>query len=169
MEWRKLFLSVSESQKLIAIIIFLIMTSLFLYQIMNFLQQDLAENVTVQPTFVNSKQIKITNNSIVFTKPLFGDYIPVINEADIKESTLDVELVGIMFSLNPEASQVIIKDTTGEERSYLVGDTLPGGAVVKRINENGVVVLYNGSLESLSLPKIELLFNKPAKPLISEE
>ncbi|STX51240.1 general secretion pathway protein C [Legionella busanensis] len=169
MELRKLFLSVSEYQKLIAIIVFLIMASLFFYQIMNFLKQDLSVNISAQPTINNAKQIKITNNSLIFTKPLFGNYIPVINEVDIKESTLDVELVGIMFSPNSGDSQVIIKDTAGEERTYIVGDTLPGGAVVKRINENGVVVLYNGSLESLGLPKIELLFNKPAKPLISEE
>ncbi|WP_131781758.1 type II secretion system protein N [Legionella gresilensis] len=169
MELRKLFLPVSEYQKLIAIIVFLIMASLFFYQVMTFLKQDLSVNVTAQPAIVNSKQIKITTNSIIFTKPLFGDYIPVINEVDIKESTLDVEIVGIMFSPNSGDSQVIIKDTAGEERTYIAGDTLPGGAVVKRINENSVVVLYNGSLESLSLPKIELLFNKPAKPLISEE
>ncbi|STX28718.1 general secretion pathway protein C [Legionella beliardensis] len=164
-----MFLSLYESQKLIAIIIFLVMASLFAYQLIDFLQQDLTKIVQPKPAVINSKQVKITTQSILFTKPLFGDYIPVINEADIKESTLDVEIVGIVFSPDIAESQVLIKDTAGEERTYFIGDTLPGGAVIKRISENGIVVLYNGSLESLSLPKAELLFDKPAKPLISEE
>ncbi|WP_419420970.1 type II secretion system protein N [Legionella sp. D16C41] len=170
MELRKLFLSVPNSQKLVAMMIFLIMAGLFLYQVMITLRQERVEDIAAQPATINNKQVKITNQSILFTKPLFGDYIPAISDADIKESTLDVEIVGIMFSSsNPKDSHVLARDAAGEERNFVVGDALPGGAVVKRINKNGIVVLYNGSLESLSLLKNDLLFDKPAKPLISEE
>lgn len=164
-----MFLSRYELQRLVAIIIVLIMASLSIYQLTNFLQQDLTKNIQSQSTVNHSLQVKITSHSILFAKPIFGDYLPITSNIDIKESTLDVEIVGIVFSSNAHESQVLIKDAAGDERTYLIGDTLPGSAVIKGINKNGIVVLYNGSLESLSLPKNELLFGKPAKPLINGE
>lgn len=81
---------------------------------------------------------------------------------------LDAEIVGIMFDDNEEYSQVIIKVGGGPEKVYSIGDSLPGGAIIKRISPDAIVVLHNGALESLSLPKNELIFEAPAKPLIEE-
>ncbi|CDZ78119.1 type II secretion system protein C [Legionella massiliensis] len=121
-----------------------------------------------QPLAV-SKQEPIRPNSPLFTTALFGDYVPVnLSEAEIKQSMLDVKIVGIMFSGEEKDSQVVLQISDGKEEYFVIGDTLPGGAVIKRISPEGVVVLHNGSLESLSLPKNELIFDPPDQPLIKE-
>lgn len=97
---------------------------------------------------------------------LFGDYVPNnLNEADVKQSRLDLSLVGIMFSEDNNASHVIIRSAGGREQTYHVGDSLPGGATIKRITEDGVLILRNGALERITLPKTGLVFEPPAKPL----
>lgn len=97
---------------------------------------------------------------------VFGDYVPKnINEAEVKQSMLDMKVVGIMFAKNAEKSHVILKTSSGQEQTFMVGDELPGGAVIKGITPDGVLVMRNGSLESLSLPKTTLIFEPPAEPL----
>ncbi|KTD82883.1 type II secretion system protein N [Legionella waltersii] len=97
---------------------------------------------------------------------LFGVYMPNdLNDDNVKESLLNVTLVGILYDENPENSQVIIRSSSGDEKTYVIGDKIPGGAVIKRIIPNGVLVERDGTLESLSLPKNELNFEPVAKPL----
>lgn len=109
-----------------------------------------------------------TDDKIIYSS-LFGDYVPVdLNEADIKQSMLNVELVGILLADNMEDSQVIIRDAGGEEHNYRIGDPISGGAVIKRIMVDAVVVEHDGSLERLNLIKDELTFEPAAKPLIEE-
>lgn len=107
-------------------------------------------------------------NSALFRQALFGDYVPDLATAEIKQSTLDFKVVGILYSRNKEASQVLLQAAGGNELLYSVGDTLPGGAVIRQIEKSRIIVLYKGSLESLRLPKNELLFEPPPKPLIEE-
>ena len=96
----------------------------------------------------------------------FGDYVPNnLNDADIKQSMLDLNVVGIMFANTEGDSQVIIRVAGGDEQTFRIGDSLPGGAVIKRITEQGVLFMRNGALESLSLPKNALTFDPPAQPL----
>ncbi|MCW8398304.1 general secretion pathway protein GspC [Legionella sp. PATHC038] len=98
---------------------------------------------------------------------LFGVYVSN-NLSSIKKSMLNVTLVGILFANKLNNSQVIIRSATGEEKTYKLGDTIPGGAVIKRIMASGILVERNGTLESLSLPKNELIFEPVAKPLEGE-
>ena len=157
----------NEPGKYAAMAIVVLSSCLFILQIMSFFRWDGKPN-TNPPLMNKHPQIMITNRSALFSKPLFGDYIPNLATADIKNSTLDIELIGIMYSVAKKKSQVLIKDAGGNEQSYGLGDTLPGGAVIRQIGKNRIIVLYNGSLESLSLPKNELIFDEPAKPLIKE-
>lgn len=100
---------------------------------------------------------------------LFGVYVaPDLNEQSVKKSMLDVTLVGILLSSDPNNSQVIIRSSSGDEKTYILGDSLPGGALIKRITAGGVLVERNGTLESLSLPKDDLTFEPVPKPLVGE-
>jgi general secretion pathway protein C len=100
---------------------------------------------------------------------LFGEYVPhSLNEAHVKKSMLQVSISGIMFSDKKQGSEVIIRLSNGEEKTYKVGDTLPGGVVIKRITADGVLVERHGILESLSLPKNDLTFEPVPKPLKEE-
>ncbi len=96
----------------------------------------------------------------------FGYYVPKnLSDADVKQSMLDLTVVGILFAESEEASHVIIRAAGGREQTFGVGDALPGGAIIKRITSNGVLIGRNGALESLSLQKNALTFEPPAKPL----
>lgn len=163
------FRDVNDRPKLVAAFIFIIALVAFIWQLASSFYEPAQLNKPIQPATIVNKPAQIEAQSLLFNSALFGTYLPNnLSDADIKQSMLDVEVVGIMYSSKENESQVILKAGGGEEQYYLVGDKLPGGAVIKRITEKTVVVLHNGALEKLSLPKNELIFIAPAKPLIKE-
>lgn len=100
---------------------------------------------------------------------LFGVYVSNdLSDGSVKKSMLNVTLAGILFANKMEDSQVIIRAANGEEKTYRIGDTIPGDAIIKRIMANGILVEHHGALESLSLPKNELTFEPVAEPLKGE-
>jgi general secretion pathway protein C len=119
------------------------------------------------PQKAQRKNAIITKASPVFAVSLFGVYVPV-NLSDIKKSQLDLKVVGILYSPILEDSAVMIAATGTLEHSYKVGDTLPGGATIKKISASNVIILHNGALESLSLPKNPLHLEAPPKSLWKE-
>lgn len=107
--------------------------------------------------------------SSILNSSLFGVYVPDdLNEDNVKKSMLDVTLVGILFDDTTDESHVIIRSSSGEEKTYKIDDKIPGGAIIKRIMAGGILVERNGNLESLSLPKNDLTFEPVAKPLKEE-
>lgn len=165
----KLLLDYQDPKLLIAVLVFFITCFLFLWEIISYFQSA-EQTLTTTTVATKSAQEELRNDSPLFKVPLFGDYVPTnLADAEIKQSMLDLEIVGIMFDDDPKHSQVIIRAGGGQEKIYSVGDSLPGDVVIKKISTNGVVVLHNGALESLSLPKNELIFEAPAKPLIEEK
>lgn len=158
-----------DLQKLIAIFIFVLASLLSITQFMRAYQFKRSQQMVILP--VPSMDIKsnlhLQENSPLFKTALFGTYLPN-DMATIKQSMLDVKLVGLMVANNEQESQVIIQTANGLDKVYLVGDRLPGGAIIKRIHDTGIVILYKGALESLTLPKNELTFEAPAKPLKDE-
>lgn len=105
----------------------------------------------------------------ILNSSLFGIYVPNdLNDANVKKSMLNVTLVGILFADKIEDSQVIIRSASGDEKTYKIGDKIPGEAIIKRITAGGVLVERNGTLESLSLPRNDLTFEPVAKPLEEE-
>jgi len=115
----------------------------------------------------------IANNenslNYILNSSLFGVYVPNdLSDDNVKKSMLNVTVVGILLADKTEDSQVIIRSAGGDEKTYNVGDKIPGGVLIKRIMAGGVLVEHNGSLESLSLPKNDLTFEPIAKPLIEE-
>ena len=101
---------------------------------------------------------------------LFGVYVANdLNSGNVKKSMLNITLVGILLGNTSENSQVIIRLANGEEKNYKVNDKIPGGVLIKKIMLDGILVDHNGSLESVSLPKTELIFEPVAKPLRNED
>lgn len=105
--------------------------------------------------------------NLVLNTALFGEYVPQ-QLTDIKRSLLNLTVVGILFAHPTTDSQVIIRLPTGQEKMFHVGDTLPGGAIIRRITPDGILVMHNQALESLTLPKHELRFEPIAQPLATE-
>lgn len=111
------------------------------------------------------KQEKITEN---LDKTLFGLYLPPEKNAEIKQSRLKVELIGIMYSEDPQDSLVIIKKSNGEEQGFKEGDTIENEAVIDSILPNGIVVKHNGSLERINFQTDELKFEPIPEPLTED-
>jgi general secretion pathway protein C len=102
----------------------------------------------------------------ILSASLFGVYVANDLDGDnVKKSTLNISLVGILLESSPDESQVIIRSANGEEQNYKVDDKIPGGALIKRIMSGGILVEHEGNLERVSLPKNELIFEPLAKPL----
>ena len=122
-------------------------------------------NSEQKPVLASVNKSKAVENSSL-NALFFGKYTPImINVADVKKSLLTYKVVGIMLAAHDEDSEVIIDTLSGGHQIYRVGDVLPWGTVIKRITNEGIFVERNGELESLSLPKNELIFEPPAKPL----
>lgn len=99
--------------------------------------------------------------------PIFGVYLPKqLGGMGVKQSHLQLKLVGVLYSSKLSDSQVILQTNEGEEKIFSVGDTLPGGAVLRSISADGILILFHGELEQLSLPKQSLTFEpKPSASL----
>lgn len=94
----------------------------------------------------------------------FGDYVPQnLDAAGVRQSMLNLTVVGVLFAEIEEDSQVMLKSPDGQEKFFHIGDELSGGGVIKRITEEGVLISRDGMLERLSLPKQELKFEAPIK------
>jgi general secretion pathway protein C len=102
-------------------------------------------SVSIQP-IIEKKQV-VDNKPV--TTPLFGEFVPnYLKATDVKESTLNLQVVGVLYSPNEKIAQVIIRTASGVEHTYKIGDTLSGGAVIKRITPDGVLVNHDGVLEA---------------------
>jgi general secretion pathway protein C len=150
----------------------LIFCGLILWQITSLftLFPGLNKSVNIKQIEPDSNQTQsISKHQAGLKNMLFGDYIPVSLDAEnVRQSTLNLIIVGILYTAKDHDSQVILQESNGQEHFFSVGDKLPGGAVIKRITADGVLIRKNGELERLSLPKDELQFEPPAKPLVAE-
>lgn len=158
----KIALSRPIVPKLICVTLVLLLVSWIAVGTRSFFSLDNAMNVGHDQLI----DIKIRAKRPSLNTAFFGDYVPKnLSDADVKQSMLDLTVVGIMFAESEEGSHVIIRTAGGREQTFSIGDSLPGGAVIKRITSDGVLIGRNGSLESLSLQKNALTFEPPAKPL----
>lgn len=86
---------------------------------------------------------------------LFGQNI----EQDINalpETTLQLTLKGIYSDPNQQQGSAIITVPGKADAVYLIGDTLPGGAILQDIYEDRVILKRAGQLEVLMLPQQHL-------------
>lgn len=127
-----------------------------------FFRQTIAPLQTEEPVKLpNKRDIPIQQT---LNAPLFGRY--ALPDDELTEaSSVQAEVVGVLYASDPSESQVMIRVPGGEEKSYRVGDTLPGNLVIRRILRDSIVILHRGKLESLGLPKNPLRFEPLAKPI----
>lgn len=91
---------------------------------------------------------------------LFGDasVVPLAPEApemipeDAPDTRLSLTLLGVIAGGDLNA-WAIISDRSGNEETYGIDSPVPGGAVLKEIFADRVILLHNGRLETLRLPQ----------------
>jgi len=88
---------------------------------------------------------------------LFGDKVSqsaaVARPLEVPETRLQLVLRGVFASADPSAAGAIIAERNGKESFYGVGDQLPGGAVLKEVYKDRIVLLRGGRLETLRMPR----------------
>ena len=70
----------------------------------------------------------------------------------IPETHLDLKLRGVMATRDPHTATAIVADSSGQEDYYTVGEALPGGATLKEVHDQYIVLSRNGRFETLRLP-----------------
>lgn len=150
-------------------IVTILLIALSIWQLWSYIQysESLSQS-TITSSLANTNMGRTINKGRISKNPYFGQYLPEDGKG-IQQTNLDFVLVGVLYSENPKNSQVIVRQSNQEEKSYHVDDTLPGGAVIKKITENSVIILYDGKLQRLSLPKDSLIFGAKPKSLLIEE
>lgn len=92
---------------------------------------------------------------------LFGDAqggnvdLAALAQSRLQETALKLTLRGTFNESRPEGGVAIIADEAGVDRSYRVGDTLPGDAKLEEILAGVVVLSRAGVRETLSLRLID--------------
>lgn len=163
------YLFSAKHAKWIIISIITLLSCLILIEFASLFISRTVKELDTSKEFNKEKLSSQDSLSSILNNSLFGIYVPNdLNDGTVKKSMLDVTLVGILLADNEEDSQVIIRSASGDERTYKIGDKIPGDALIKRIRASGVLVQRNGVLESLSLPKNELTFEPVPKPLKEE-
>lgn len=87
---------------------------------------------------------------------LFGSAAaPASGDASSAPTTnLRLVLAGTMAGPDPEQGWAILGETAQSARVYATGATVPGGARLKAVYADRVIIDRNGKLESLPLPKL---------------
>ncbi len=76
------------------------------------------------------------------------------NLSNAPDTTLALTLHGIVAGKNPKDSRALIV-ANGDEEPYSVGASLPGGAVIRAIFPDRVMLERGGRVEALRLPKAD--------------
>lgn len=99
----------------------------------------------------------------------FGEFLPDnLNNESIKKSMLNLKLVGTMEAYPEKYSQVILALPGGKEKIFSLGDKIPGGAKIVKILTDGVLILRNGQVERISMPKLGVKFEPVPRSLTME-
>jgi len=75
---------------------------------------------------------------------------------DAPDTQLRLTLKGVVASDDIMEAWAIIADRMGNEESYTIEDSLPGGAILKEIYSDRIILLHSGRMETLRLPQTEL-------------
>lgn len=87
---------------------------------------------------------------------LFGNSqasAPEVAARNAPETSLDLSLAGVAAGSDDARSYaIIVSGSSREENTYPVGSTLPGGALIRQILPDRVILAHAGRLETLRLP-----------------
>lgn len=108
----------------------------------------------------SSAHITLRDLSAITEWHLFGQ-----DPSHLPSSQLQLSLIGILAANPMQSAQAIMVTPDGNQAVYVTGDTLPGGAVLYQILPDSVVIKRQGHLESLHLPKPNVILDVPLQGL----
>lgn len=81
---------------------------------------------------------------------------PLEQQTEIAVTPLRLELRGVLYSSDSTVARAIIMDESHKEDFYSVEKPLPGGAILKEIQPDRIVLERGGRLEVLLLPRDQI-------------
>jgi general secretion pathway protein C len=83
-----------------------------------------------------------------------GTAEPIVQETeDAPDTRLNLSLRATIAAKDNQIAHAIIADGSGKENVYFVGDAIPGGAKLHRVDVERVILNRGGVMEALRLPK----------------
>lgn len=82
-----------------------------------------------------------------------ANMVPLNTVENAPETNLALNLRGIIASRDKKTARAIIADSSGVENFYALDSPVPGGATLKEIHADRVILLRGGGHETLLLPK----------------
>lgn len=79
------------------------------------------------------------------------------------DTKLRLTLKGVVASRNMMDAWAIIADRSGKDDSYGIDAALPGGAILKEIYADRIILQHNGRLETLRLPTTDIATSRNNK------
>jgi len=143
---------------LVSILLCLALAGAMYWQLMPFYQQVMLETKAVsankytQITAAPKAQNKKTQNIAAFQ--LFGNTNSKPKKAapvakNLPKTTLKLTLTGVLASTNKKQASALIQGPNKETINYKINDELPGGATLKDVFSDRVVIERSGRLENL--------------------
>ena len=111
--------------------------------------------LAVAPDMASQQADALSMSRDIVTRHIFGEAqtaSPAPGLAAIPETRLKLVLRGVMASQDPRTATAIIADSSGNENFYTVGEDLPGGATLKEVHAQYIVLSRGGRFETLRLP-----------------
>lgn len=115
------------------------------------------QEMTAQPS------TNLTHNIQLGSQRLFGEKISYSGSI-----STTFKLQAILYDIIPNQRIALIQDDQNVVKFYREGDTLPGGAVVKTIKENQVIIETSGDDQLLKLADYPVNFLSD-KPLVAPD
>jgi general secretion pathway protein C len=102
------------------------------------------------------EQTRRVDVAMIASSHLFGT-APVAtastDASDAPKTSMPLVLTGIIAAKDPKDGLAILGENASQAKVYAVGDNVPGGARVQSVYEDRVLLLRDGHLESLTLPR----------------
>ncbi len=124
--------------------------------------QEDAPPITVTLDIAANRLMPVPGNPVITPQDmanwhLLGEVsVAPIAVENAPETSLALNLRGVIASRDKKTARAIIADSTGVENFYAIDAQVPGGAVLKEIHADRVILLRGGGHETLMLPKDEL-------------
>ena len=123
-------------------------------------------STTQEISAIHQYQAKNKTNSFTPVTTNVNDW-HLFGSSPVVVTNGNFHLIGIEYSYyDSSRAKAIISDNSGEEGIYRVGDKLPQGAIIEKIEPQKVTVLFNGTLMALPLKwedEENILHNKNPK------
>lgn len=151
-------LSINEWGKRFSVVMLFLMSFWLLVLCVETVSQWHADDLLIQQKTVApvSSTTLLSTIEQIPERHLFGKlgategYLPI--------TSLQLRLVGVILASPEQFSKVIISEQGGPGKMYQLGDSLPCGATVETITDDGVVLGNGGHLEKLPLHRARLQF-----------